>query len=149
LTADAVGRARKKRWLTDPSASISANIAAEPTHKAKDLVGSCEEKPLGVAVVVPMTVCRESADWCGEDLYGDRAPGLKIGEFEGVILSDAPGPTNLLFALHELLAITSSTRADVQILGISGSGTDSGGTLEDDCHLLLARIFNRRESTNW
>lgn len=35
-------------------------------------------------------------------------PGLSTGEFDGVILSDAPGPVaNLDFALHELFAITS------------------------------------------
>lgn len=41
---------------------MSANIAADPTQSAKDLLGSWDEKPLGVAVVVPMTVCKDKTD---------------------------------------------------------------------------------------
>jgi hypothetical protein len=46
-----------------------------------------------------MTVWRDKEElW--EVLLGDRVPGLNTGEFEGVILNDAPGPASLLFALR-------------------------------------------------
>ena len=90
------------------SNSISARIAADPTQRANERLGSWQEKPLGVEVVVPMTVCKESVDWYGEGFSGDRALGLRTGEFDGVILRDPPGPTNLFLPLHGGCAITSS-----------------------------------------
>lgn len=63
-------------------------------------------------------------------------PGLSTGEFDGVILSDAPGPAaNLVFALHELFAITS------KYMSRSFQETAS---VESDFHLGLC--FDRRIS---
>lgn len=63
---------------------------------------------MGVAVVVPMTVCKERVDWHGMSFWGDRVADLKTGELDGVIFSDVPGPADLVFPLHAMLfAITS------------------------------------------
>lgn len=58
----AVGRARKKRCDMLRSESRSTRIAADPAQRANELLGSWLEKPLGVEVVVPITVCKERED---------------------------------------------------------------------------------------
>lgn len=68
LTLVADGRALKKRWFRLFSSSNSAKTAAEPAQKANDLLWSWLENPLGDDVVVPITVCNASVDWCARDL---------------------------------------------------------------------------------
>jgi hypothetical protein len=85
------------------------------------LLWSWLENPLGVVVVVPMTVWRDKEEWW-EVLLGDRVPGLKIGEFEGVIFNDAPGPASLLFALRGAV-VAMSLGAEV---GVSRSPVRAG-----------------------
>lgn len=51
---------------------------------------------MGVVVVVPITVWRDKEDWW-DVLLGDRVPGRRMGELEGVIFKDALGPASLLF----------------------------------------------------
>lgn len=58
-----------------------------------------------MVVVVPITVWRDREDWW-EVLLEDRVPGRRIGEFEGVILKDAPGVASLLFAVRGVVAIS-------------------------------------------
>lgn len=55
---------------------------------------------------MPITVWRDSEDWW-EVLLGDRMPGRRIGELEGVIFKAAPGPASLLFAPRGVEAISS------------------------------------------
>lgn len=49
--------------------------------------------------MVPSTAWRDKVDWC-EDLLGERAPGLRRGELDGVIFKEAPGPASFDFALR-------------------------------------------------
>ena len=49
--------------------------------------------------MVPSTAWRDKVDWC-EDLLGERAPGLSMGELDGVIFKEAPGPASFDFALR-------------------------------------------------
>lgn len=91
------GRARKKRWETFKSKSNSANIVADPAQSANDLVGSWNEKPLGLDVVVPITVARDRLDWYEGGLEEDLVAGLRTGELAGVIFKVAPGLASLLF----------------------------------------------------
>lgn len=68
-------------------------------------------------MVVPSTVCRERDDWC-EDLQGDRDPGRRMGELDGVIFRDAPAPGLLL--LVNAFAIASA--GDVSSLSPGSAG---------------------------
>lgn len=62
MTLVAEGRARKKRCVMLSFSSNSARTAADPAHNAKLLLWSWLENPLGVVVVVPITVWRDKED---------------------------------------------------------------------------------------
>lgn len=72
-------------------------------------------------MVVPMTVCKDRTDWYSEDFTGDREPGLRTGEFAGVIFREAPDPGTLLFWFQGVLAMTLATSDALPMLmaGIS------------------------------
>ena len=115
LTLVADGRALKKRWFRLLSASSSAKTAAEPAQKANDLLWSWLAKPLGDDVVVPITVCNASVEWCARGLCGERVAGLRRGVLlDGVILRDDPGPATLPLPLTGVLAIARESSMRVQ-----------------------------------
>lgn len=90
FTELAVGRALKKRCDTDPSSPTFARTTVEPAQYAYVFVCAWQEKPLGPAVVVPMTCCRFRDAFVVLAFRGERVPVFANGEFEGEFLKGTP-----------------------------------------------------------